>query len=190
MREDIIEYLKKEVKRICLLPTNHFGMGCFYHIQAVVKNGELLAESYHADREIVVIASWLHDIASVTDYHLYEEHHIHGAKIAEGILKDFQYDQDKLDLVKQCIVNHRGSILHLKSTVEEICVADADAISHFDNVPGLLYLAYGNKKMNMEEGQEFVKNKLKRSYYKLSDQSKVLYKGKFDQVMAVLDGSI
>lgn len=38
MRTDIIEYLQKEVYHRCKQPTNKFGMGCYYHIEAVVKN--------------------------------------------------------------------------------------------------------------------------------------------------------
>lgn len=40
MRTDIIEYLQKEVYHRCKQPTNKFGMGCYYHIEAVVKNAE------------------------------------------------------------------------------------------------------------------------------------------------------
>lgn len=29
-----------------------------------------------------IISALFHDIASITDYKLYEEHHMHGAKIA------------------------------------------------------------------------------------------------------------
>lgn len=71
MRTDIIEYLQKEVYHRCKQPTNKFGMGCYYHIEAVVKNAEILAEKYGADKETVIIAAWLHDIASITDYAMY-----------------------------------------------------------------------------------------------------------------------
>jgi len=71
MRTDIIEYLQKEVRARCEAPSNKFGIGCYYHIESVVKNAELLAERYGADKEVTVIAAWLHDIASVTDYSLY-----------------------------------------------------------------------------------------------------------------------
>lgn len=187
MREDIIEFLSKEVEHRCQLPTNFFGIGCFYHIQAVVKNAELLADSYNADKEVVMIASWLHDIASITDYNLYEDHHIHGAEIAEKILLSFKYDPDKIKLVQRCIRNHRGSVLNSKISLEELCVADADAISHFDNVPSLLYLAYVNRKMGINEGKEFVNHKLRRSFEKLSPKSKLMYNSKFEQVMSVLN---
>lgn len=186
MRQDILETLQKEVYRRCRLPSNHFGMGCYFHIEAVVKNGRLLAERCGADAEVVMIAAWLHDIASVTDYALYPQHHIHGAAIAGELLAGLGYDPAKTALVQACVRSHRGSVEWEKHTPEERCVADADAISHFDNVPSLLYLAYVQKGMDMEEGRAFVKAKLERSFQKLSPQSKAYYQAKYKQVMAVL----
>lgn len=189
MRTDILEYLQKELYNRCKKPTNKFGIGCYYHIEAVVKNAELLAEKYGADKEVVMIAAWLHDIASVTDYSLYEEHHLHGAKMAYDILKQWNYDEEKIAPVQTCIRNHRGSVCNEKSSIEELCVADADAISHFDSVPSLLYLAYVEKGMPMEAGREFVKGKLERSFQKLSMDSKKYYEEKYQQVMKVLGGT-
>lgn len=186
MRTDILDYLQQEVYSRCKQPANKFGMGCYYHIEAVVKNGVLLAEKYGADTEVVMIAAWLHDIASVTDYALYENHHIHGAEIAYELLSKLSYEEAKILLVQECIRNHRGSVTLKKSSIEELCVADADAISHFDSVPSLLYLAYVERQMSMEEGIVFVKGKLERSYQKLSPQSKEFYKEKYRQVMEVL----
>lgn len=186
MREDIINYLKKEVYSRAIRPENKFGIGCYYHIEAVAKNAGLLAEQYGADKEVVIIAGWLHDIASITDYSLYEMHHIYGAEIAEDLLKNFNYDIDKINLVKKCIINHRGSIELEKLTIEEKCVADADAISHFDSIPSLLHLAYVKKNMEIEEGKEFVKAKLQRSYQKLSEESKKYYLQKYKNAMELL----
>lgn len=187
MRTDILEYLQKEVYSRSKEPTNKFGMGCYYHIEAVVKNGELLAQKYGADKEIVLIAAWLHDIASITDYAFYENHHIYGAEIAHVILSELSYEEAKIELVQKCIINHRGSVNSDKESIEELCVADADAISHFDNVPSLLYLAYVEKKMGMEEGIQFVKSKLERSFRKLSVESKEYYKDKCQRVMEMLE---
>lgn len=186
MRNDIIKYLSDEVKRRCEMPDNFFGIGGFYHIEAVVKNSELLADKYDADKEVVMIAAWLHDIASVTDYSLYEQHHLHGAEMANEILQQLEYDMNKIQLVQQCIKNHRGSISNNKTTVEELCVADADAISHFDNVPSLLYLAYVKRNMGIDEGKIFVRNKLERSFQKLSSESKEYYLDKYEQIIRVL----
>ena len=186
MRNDILEELQGYIEDRCQKPTNQFGMGCYYHIAAVVKNAEALSEKYRADKEVVMVASWLHDIASITDYRLYELHHIHGAEMAAQILKGYNYDDKKILLVQECIKNHRGSMNLEKRTVEELCVADADAISHFDSVPSLLYLAYVQKGMGIEEGKEFVKYKLIRSFQKLSAESKKYYQNKFEMVMEIL----
>ena len=132
-------------------------MGCFYHIKAVVDNAVMLAKQFGADEEIVIIAAWLHDIASITDYNLYEEHHIHGAEMAKEILETYDYDKEKIAQVQSSVLNHRGSISGERLSLEELCVADADAISHFDSVPSLLYLAYVERKMDIGEGISFVK---------------------------------
>lgn len=186
MRDDIVNYLKTEIKNRAESENNKFGIGVLYHIEAVVRNAEILAIKYNADKEICIIAAWLHDIASITDYKLYDEHHIHGAKIASEILKKFKYDDNKIELVKECILNHRGSINNKRLSKEEQIIADADAISHFDSVPSLLYLAYKEKNMNIEDGRNFVKSKLERSFRKLSDESKTFYKEKFEKVMQIL----
>jgi len=187
MRTDILEYLQNEIYSRCIKPTNKFGIGCYYHIEAVVKNAEMLAEKYNADKEVVMIAAWLHDIASVTDYALYKEHHIHGAEMAYEILSNLSYEESKILMVQNCIRNHRGSVYSDKKCIEELCVADADAISHFDSVPSLLYLAYVERKMSIKEGTDFVKGKLERSYCKLSEESKEFYKEKYCQVMSILE---
>jgi uncharacterized protein len=146
----------------------------------------MLAKQFGADEEVVTIAAWLHDVASITDYNLYEEHHIHGAEMAKEILEKFDYDKEKIARVQSCVLNHRGSIAGERLSLEEICVADADAISHFDNIPSLLYLAYVKRNLGIDEGKEFVKAKLIRSYEKLSAESKNFYREKFEQVMKVL----
>ena len=43
MQEDIFENLQHEIYDRCQKQTNRFGMGCYYHIIAVVKNAEILA---------------------------------------------------------------------------------------------------------------------------------------------------
>ncbi len=185
MDKEKIDLISKEVYKRCISEENFFGIGAFYHIESVVKNAVFLAKIYNADIEIVTLAAWLHDIASVTNYELYEDHHIHGVKIAEKILSDLEYDNEKIEHVKKCILNHRGSVLNEKETVEEKCIADADSISHFDNVPSLFNLAFVVRKYSISDGEKFVKDKLIRSYNKLSPESKKIYKNKYNSVMEI-----
>jgi len=189
MEMDMIENIKEDIKRRCESPNNFFGAGSYEHIESVAKNAVQLAKLYHADVEVCEIAGWLHDIASITDYKLYENHHIHGADMAEKILKSYDYPADKIELVKLCILNHRGSVLKEKTTKEEICVADADAISHYDTLPSLFYLAFVQRKLNIDDGVEFVKSKLERSYNKMSQDSKEYYQDKRTMVQSILSKS-
>lgn len=186
METNMIEKIKEDVKRRCESPNNFFGVGSYEHIESVANNAIELATLYKADVEVCEIAGWLHDIASITDYKLYENHHIHGANMAEKILKSYNYPTDKIELVKLCILNHRGSVLKEKTTKEEICVADADAISHYDTLPSLFYLAFVQRKLNIDDGLEFVKSKLERSYNKMSRESKEYYQDKRNMIQAIL----
>ena len=183
---NMIENIKEDIKKRCESPNNFFGIGIYQHIESVANNAVKLATLYKADIEICEISGWLHDIASITDYQLYEEHHIHGADMAEKILKSYNYPTDKIELVKLCILNHRGSVLKKKTTKEEICVADADAISHYDTLPSLFYLAFVQRKLNIDDGIKFVKSKLERSYNKMSQESKEYYKVKKDLIQSIL----
>lgn len=186
MRGAILNALQREVYRRCQQPANRFGPGCYDHIAAVVKHGVELARRYGGDEEIVAVAAWLHDIASVTDHSLYELHHEHGAEMAGDILTRMGYDREKIPLVQACIRSHRGSVPLGKSSIEEVCVADADAISHFDSVPGLLYLAYVQKGMGLYEGKAFVQRKLRRSFEKLSPEGRRYCREKYERAMEVL----
>jgi len=186
MNIELINDVKNEVERRCFSETNPMGAQVLYHIKAVVKNAEKLADLYNADKEVVLIAAWLHDVASITDKEYYEEHNIYGANIAQEILEEKGYPQDKLELVKKCIRNHRRNVVEERTTKEEICVTDADAISHFDNLPALFFFTYMVKKKDLKEGIDFVREKLGRSYQKLSEESQKIYKEKYDQVMEML----
>lgn len=189
MREDIIEYLEEEVLKRCKREENKFGFDIYYHIRAVVKNVEKTAILYNADLEISIIAAWLHDIASITDIDMYENHHIHGQYIAEEILKRKAYDRKKIECVKKCIYSHRGSKIRDKKSSEEKCVTDADASSHFDNLLSLLYLSYVTRNMGLCEGVNFVKNKMERSWNKLSEMGKEIYFNDYNETMRVINRS-
>lgn len=187
MKEDIIEIIKDEVYKRCLSEGNSYGIGAWtHHIAVVYKIAVENSSLYSADLEVVSLAALLHDIASVTDVKYTEEHHIIGSEIAEQLLIDLNYDKTKLALVKNCILNHRGSVLKEKLTNEEICIADADAMTHFYNIPSLLSMVYREKKMDIDEGAIFVYEKLQRSYNKLSEQGKKIIEPQYKAAQLVL----
>lgn len=176
--------MKREISNIvekaCKNKANYFGYGAWtHHIVPVVKYAKLMAKKLGADEEIVEIAALLHDYASVKDRKLYKEHHLHGAKLAEKILKKYDYPQKKIEQVKYCILSHRGSRVAKKLTKEALCLADADSMAHFDSISSLFYLAFFSHKMDIDEANDWLMQKLKRSWNKLSPEAKTIMKDKY-----------
>lgn len=183
----ITEIIKKELIKIC----ENYEKKTHYnywenHIKYVVKNAKELAEKYNADIEIVELGALLHDIAVPSEYGDIEQHHIYGEKIAEELLTKLNYPKERIELVKKCVHNHRGSTKLERATIEEQCVADADVIAHFDCIPDLFSLVYHDKNMNIKDGAEYVKKKLERDFEKLSSVSKEILKDRYDTIMRVL----
>jgi uncharacterized protein len=177
----MIEDIYKLIEGACRGKSNFFGYGAWsHHILLVIKYAKLMAEKLGADKEIVEIAALLHDYASVKDYSLYKDHHIHGAKLAEEILSKYNYPKDKTEIVKKCILSHRGSRVEKKLSKEAVCIADADSMAHFDSIPSLFHLAFFSHKMDISQATIWVSQKLERSWNKLSPKAKVIMKNKYE----------
>lgn len=184
---DISASIRNIVEEQCKSEDNIFGYEIWtYHIAIVVKYAKLLADKLGADKEIVELAALLHDYASVKDKSMYEEHHVFGAIEAERILKDYKYDEVKIEKVKECILQHRGSVTLEKTTKEAICIASADAMAHIDQVPSLLHLAYCKKKLDVDKGADWVFNKIQRSWNKLCPEAKEIIKEKYESSKIML----
>lgn len=186
--EHIINEIYEEVKRRCLLPTNIYGIGAWdHHIKLVYEIAISKCDEYGANHDIVALAALLHDIASVTNKDYTEEHHIIGAQIAEELLQKYdKITKEELELIKKCILNHRGSKVMEKNSPEEVLIADADAMAHFYSIPSLLKMVYTERGMSIDDGREFVANKLERSYQKLTPKGKKLIKSRYDAAKIIL----
>ena len=175
------------VEEACAKETNIFGYGIWtHHITQVVKHGKRLAEMFGADPEIVEIAALLHDYASVKDEALYRDHHIHGPTEAEKLLRCFGYPQERIEAVKECIAAHRGSVPGGKRSTEAECLANADAMAHIEQVPALLELAFVQRGMRIDEGAEWVRAKLARSWNKLHPAVRAMMQEKYEAALMTL----
>ena len=184
---DITEKIKEELLRRCEVSKEKTGYDFWNeHIKYVVENAIELAKKYNADIEIVELGALLHDIAMPSEYGPREEHNIYGAKIAEELLLKLDYPKDRIERVKNCVLNHRGMDDRPRNTIEEECVADADVIAHFDTIPALFSLAYREKNLSVQEGKEFVRKKLERDYRKLSNRTREVLNDRYKNIMQVL----
>lgn len=184
---EMIQAIADLVEDACRSSSNIFGYGIWsHHIVYVVKYAKLLAEKLSADMEIVEIAALLHDYAGIKDSSMEEEHHIYGAIEAERILLQFGYPGERLEKVKECILSHRGSVPSERTTPEAECIASADAMSHVLQVHSLLYLAYARQGMDIDEGKQWVLDKIERSMKKLCPEAREMVKEYYSKVKAVL----
>jgi HD superfamily phosphodiesterase len=159
--EELIQCISNIVEEQSKKDTNVYGHGAWtYHITTVVKYAKLLAEILGADKEIVEISALLHDYASIKDESMLDEHHIYGAIEAEKILKGFNYPEERISRIKDCIIQHTGSEHLERTTKEAVCIASADGMAHIDQVTSLLHLVYYKRKMDVNEGANWVSQKI------------------------------
>ena len=179
VKEKLLEYSKKSFEKDGYDFWNN-------HIKYVFKNAHDLAIKRGADVEICELSALFHDMAMVADFGPRDEHEKYGAQMARSMLTELSYPKEKIDLVEKCVLHHRGSKDDKRDTVEEQIIADSDVIAHFDSIPSLFSLAYNKIKLPMDEGKEFVKNKLTRDYKKLSPQGQKELKKRFETIMNIL----
>ena len=186
---EVVDSIKAELLKRCENYKEKYGYDFWNdHIKYVVKNSIELAKKYGADIEIVELGALLHDIAMPSELGPREEHNVYGVQIADELLSQLNYPEDRKERVKECVLRHRGSKDLPRNTIEEECVADADVLAHFDCIPSVFHLAFGKNELDLsiEEGTEFVKKKLERDFNKLSDRTKIELKDRYENIMKVL----
>jgi len=60
-------------------------------------------------------------------------------------------------------------------------------MSHFDTISSLFYLALIKRKLNADDAKTFVKEKLEKSYSKLTPRAKAIIKPKYKAAMLILE---
>lgn len=183
---DIVESVRSFVENECKKPTSMYGFEPYeFHFVPMVKYARELADKLGADKEIISIAGWLHDIGSIIEGR--DHHHITGAIIAERKLRELNYSEEKIKRVKNCILNHRGSLKNKRKSLEEKIIAEADVLSNFENIGGLFKAAFEFEGLNQKEAQESVKKKLQNKYNQLHfEDSKKIIKSRYEAAMLLL----
>ncbi len=186
---DIVEKVQKEIltlsEKYMLEAEDHYN---FWeeHIKLVSREALGLAAMYHADFEIVELAALLHDIALVTKTGTRADHHINGAELAQGILGKYGYPKEKTARVVRCVLNHRSSKNGI--TVEELCVADADILAHFDNVSMMFSNVLKGRDITLPEVRERLANAFAEDYHDLSEQTKQAFGDQYKLICRIVLG--
>lgn len=154
-----------------------------FHTSLVVKHAKRLAEIYNQDVQVIELAALLHDIGGYRGH--WENHERYGAVEAEKILKEFGYDDETIAKVKRCILAHRGDA----KTQPEKIMCDADALSHFDAVPYLIYIGLKNNGYDVQKAIEWVAEKLDRDFNTklFMPESQRIAKKKYEAAKVILN---
>jgi uncharacterized protein len=184
---DIITEVKNFVEKECQKPTSKYGHEPYeFHFVPMVHYALELADEYGGDKEVIAVAGWLHDIGSIIDGR--DNHHISGSRIAEEKLREYNYPEDKIEKVKKCIENHRGSRGNMRESVEEKIIAEADVMSNFDNIAGIFKAAFTYEGLTQGEARVAVRQKLENKYNQLHfEVSKEIIRPKYEAAMLLLN---
>jgi len=101
----------------------------FYHILRVYKNAELIGQREGADMEILLASVLLHDLVVYPKGSAKRSKSADdSADMAEKILQDYGYSQDRINKISYCIRTHSYSKRLIPSTLEGKPVQDADRL--------------------------------------------------------------
>jgi HD superfamily phosphodiesterase len=111
------------------------------HQKEVIRCADKLLNVYkQADKQIVVIVCWLHDISKYfiknkleTKKH-HATHHFSSYSFAKKFLKQYNLEDEIIEKIAQCVLRHRNSSPYEARTLEEKIVVVADTLSHFTGV--------------------------------------------------------
>ncbi len=108
------------------------------HVLRVYKLCILLSKyEKNVDLEILIPASLLHDIARVKESQDKTgkiDHAVLGSQMAENILRDLEYEEEKIEKIKHCIIAHRFRSGNEPNTIEAKILFDADKLDAIGSV--------------------------------------------------------
>lgn len=119
------------------------------HVKYVYFEAITLAEKYDADCVIVRLGALLHDIALIEKVGEREDHHINSKVLSDKVLDSFNCPSEVKERVLRCVYNHRSC--KNATSIEELCVCDADVLAHFDNIPMLFNSAFNRNGLSLND---------------------------------------
>lgn len=121
-----IEKIKKIVEKELSCSAHNLD-----HVMRVFNLCSHFIKKEKADKEVLLAAALLHDIARVkedNDYSGKTDHAIEGVKMAAPILKKLGFPPKKIMHIQDCILSHRYRTGHTPKTIEAKILFDADKL--------------------------------------------------------------
>lgn len=158
-----IAEIKKIIKNEC---ANLGYTGTWFydiHLLGVEKFAkELLNKFPEANREIVMLGVWLHDLQRVRGKK--GDHAKIGAEESEKVMRQFQYSEKIIKRVGKIILSHSCDTKLKPKSLDGKILASADAMSHYINDFYLVIATTGER--NLIDYKKWALKKLNKDYNK------------------------
>ena len=126
------------------------------HVQLVREYALKLAEIERADKEVIEIAAFLHDIGKENGR---INHHIKGRNLAKKFLESIDLPNSKERLILKCILKHRSRFSSDNNELEVKIIQSADALGTlFDE----RWQTYNRNHLSKEEMLSLYKKSIKK----------------------------
>ena len=159
------------------------------HLMIVKKYADrLLEKNPQADKEVVELAVWLHDIGRIRYGDV--NHHISGSQDAEQILSDHNYPKEVIDKVKECILAHRGEAKdNPPESIEGKILVSADAMSVLEVIPVFFWEACHEHGLGVKEACDWVAEEIESSWNRkiLLPEGKEMVKDKYEAFKLIVE---
>ncbi|MFP4567619.1 MAG: HD domain-containing protein [Candidatus Woesearchaeota archaeon] len=134
------------------------------HILGVKNHAVKLAKIYNANLFVVIISAYLHDIYYIQTKN-HDIHEIEGAKFSKKLLSKYNLPEEEINLIYECMLNHRGSKKQKRNSIEEKIISCADAMDHISRFPHMFYRKC--KTMTYEDAMLWMRDKITRGWNKI-----------------------
>ena len=117
MKQVIFQKITKDLKNLILTEAEKNDWLWFYdlHQKEVVRCAEKLLKIYKANRQIVIIACWLHDISKyqikskLDTEKFHKTHHIDSCEFSKKFLAKYEISDDEREKICNCVLRHRNT---------------------------------------------------------------------------------
>lgn len=184
----IVEIARDRVRDACDRPENAFGKAFYQeHIQVMHDYALALADRTGADKEIVELAAYLHDVAAVLLFASLPRHPEEGAVWARRFLKEQAYPEDRIERVAKCILSHSAPVDPVQASLEEVCISNADAMSQIARPAYWLYYGFNVRKFGYEEGRVWWRDRVRSHWSALRPEARALVADPYRLTCALLE---
>jgi hypothetical protein len=153
------------------------------HIKSMIMMTSYLARRYGADEEIVVVAVLLHHLSFIKLEKNQKEHHSNRTEETETLLSHFGYPADRIERVKKCILNQRGSEKSMNPSIEEAFMADTQALAHIRALASLFHEVYERMDVDIDHGVSRIRGKLQQDWENVSSKGKRFFMEQYETIL-------